>query len=166
MFGTVAISTIKVADEVWIATALLHREHPGSQDFSIEEIVNRARQEGLCTPTRPGVYVHVVQHCVANRPPNPGRYRMLAETGEGRRRLYRKGDSYHPGREGAKITPEPEDIPSSYRELLEWYRHWSEQETSATSKEDPLLALRGSGRGLWSDEHADRYVERLREGWE
>lgn len=28
---------------------------------------------------------------------------------------------------------------------------------------DPLLALRGSGRELWADEHADEYVRRLRE---
>lgn len=31
---------------------------------------------------------------------------------------------------------------------------------------DPLLGLRGSGRELWADEHADEYVHRLREGWE
>jgi hypothetical protein len=30
---------------------------------------------------------------------------------------------------------------------------------------DPLLALYGSGRKLWADEHADEYVKRLREGW-
>lgn len=29
---------------------------------------------------------------------------------------------------------------------------------------DPLLALRGSGRHIWADEHADEYVRRLREG--
>jgi len=28
---------------------------------------------------------------------------------------------------------------------------------------DPLLALRGSGKQLWADEHADVYVRRLRE---
>jgi len=28
---------------------------------------------------------------------------------------------------------------------------------------DPLLALRGSGKHLWADEHADEYVRRLRE---
>jgi hypothetical protein len=27
----------------------------------------------------------------------------------------------------------------------------------------PLLALRGSGKELWADEHADEYVRRLRE---
>src|SRR3974390_2636133 len=102
---------VKVADEVWIATALLHREHPRRTSFSVEEIVNRAAQEGLVRPQRPGVYVHAVQHCVANRPPNPGRYRMLFETSDGRRRLYRRGDPYHPAREGAKVTPSPEELP-------------------------------------------------------
>jgi hypothetical protein len=34
---------------------------------------------------------------------------------------------------------------------------------SAPDNGDPLLALRGSGRELWADEHADEYVRRLRE---
>jgi len=35
----------------------------------------------------------------------------------------------------------------------------------ACSKEnDPILALRGSGKELWADEHADDYVRRLRRG--
>ena len=34
------------------------------------------------------------------------------------------------------------------------------------TEKDPLLALLGSGDGLWADEHADEYVNRLREGWE
>jgi hypothetical protein len=33
-------------------------------------------------------------------------------------------------------------------------------------EDDPLLALYGSGRDLWADEHADEYVRRLREGWD
>lgn len=32
-----------------------------------------------------------------------------------------------------------------------------------TDEEDPLLALRGSGKHLWADEHADEYDRRLRE---
>src|SRR6202035_1427828 len=112
--GIIVEKKLKVADEVWIATALLHREHPEHVDFTIEQIVERARREGLHQPLRPGVYVHVVQHCVANRPPNPGRYRMLYETRPGRRRLFRRGDSYHPAREGAKITPNFEEVPSGY----------------------------------------------------
>ena len=64
-------SKLKVADEVWISTALLHCEHPDRTDFSLDEIVERATREGLYGSLRPGVYVHAVQHCVANRRPNP-----------------------------------------------------------------------------------------------
>ncbi len=157
---------VKVADEVWIATALLHREHAQASDFSIEEIVARARREGLHQPLRPGVYVHVVQHCVAYRPPNPGRYRMLFETAEGRRRLYRIGDPYRPDREGSKITPDPEDLPAGYAELLEWYREWCVAARRNPAETDPLLQARGSGKHIWADEHADEYVNRLRDNWE
>jgi len=157
---------LKVADEVWIAAVLLQRERPERADFSIEEIVERAQKEALQAPLRPGVYVHVVQHCVANRPPNPARYRMLLETSEGRRRLFRKGDPFHPEREGGKITHRREDLPYGYSGLLNWYEGWSSTGGVSVQEEDPLLALRGSGRQLWAEEHADDYVRRLREGWE
>jgi hypothetical protein len=166
MSGTTTTSAaLKVADEVWIATALLHREHPSQPDFAVQEIVGCAQREGIEPPLRPSVYVHVVQHCVANRPPNPARYRMLLETAEGRRRLFRKGDTYHPLREGAKVTPVSDDLPPAYRYLLAWYREWCAAAESLPES-DPLLALRGSGKSLWSGEHADEYVRRLREGWE
>ena len=156
---------VKVADEVWVATALLQRENPRRNSFTIEEIVDRAGREGLVRPQRPGVYVHAVQHCVANRPPNPARYRMLFETPDGQRRLYRRGDPYHPAREGAKITPSAEELPEPYRDLVDWYDKWAERTARQAHESDPLLALAGSGRELWSSEHADDYVKRLREGW-
>jgi len=163
----VASSTkIKVADEVWVALALLHRECPKQRDFTIEEIMERAAKEAGKEPLRPGVYVHVVQHCVANRPPSPGRYRMLFETALGCRRLFRGGDVYDPAREGSKTVPAREDIPSEYAYLLDWYQDWSQDSVEDRIKNDPLLALRGSGKELWADEHADEYVHRLREGWE
>src|SRR5712691_12463157 len=56
---------LKVADEVWLAAALLHREQPDRADYTVAEIVERARQEGLTPDLRPGVYVHAVLHCVA-----------------------------------------------------------------------------------------------------
>jgi hypothetical protein len=157
---------LKVADEVWIAAVLLHRENAGKSDFAMEEIVERAAKEAIAGPLRPGVYVHVVQHCVANRSANPGKYRILVETGSGRRRLFRRGDVYHPSREGGKIHPNPEDLPSEYRELLIWYEDWSSAAASSAADRDLLLSLSGSGNRLWGDEHADAYVRRLREGWE
>ncbi|HKW64916.1 MAG TPA: hypothetical protein VJN89_20340 [Candidatus Acidoferrum sp.] len=164
---TIIVNThVKVADEVWIAAALLHREHQQTIDFSIEEIVERARKEGLYKPLRPGVYVHVVQHCVANRPANPGRYRMLYETSQGRRRLFQKGDTFHPDREGGKTTPRREDLPENYVDLLDWYDEWERKNSQDRIKNDPLLKAIGSGKHLWTDETPDEYVNRLREGWE
>jgi hypothetical protein len=157
---------IKVADEVWLALASLQRQHSHRSDFSIEEIMESARRQNIYGSLRPGVYVHVVQHCVANRPPNPARYRMLFETAAGRRRLFRAGDAYHPDREGGKITPAPEDLPPGYQGLVPWYREWSEDASRNVVQNDLLLAVRGSGTHLWANEHADEYIRRLREGWE
>jgi hypothetical protein len=157
---------IKVADEVWVAVATIQRDHPEQRDFSIDEIMERAAKQAHGEPLRPGVYVHVVQHCVANRPPNPGRYRMLIETAPGRRRLFRHGDTYDPQREGAKTMPERESLPEEYRGLLDWYQGWQQVSSVDRIKNDPLLALCGSGKDIWGDEPADKYIRRLREGWE
>ncbi len=157
---------VKVADEVWIVTALLHREQPSRADFAVDEIMKRAERENLSGKLRPGVYAHVVQHCVANRPPNSGRYRILVETAPGRRRLFRLGDSYHPQRENSKTMPEMENLPEQYRSLISWYKDWNQNTLEERINSDPLLALYGSGESLWADEHADDYVRRLREGWE
>jgi hypothetical protein len=164
--STAIAHEIKVADEVWIAAALLQKENPQQTDFSVDEIVERARRERLHEPLRPGVYIHAQMHCVANRPPNPGRYRMLFETAPGRRRLFRPGDPYDQRREGSKIIPKPDDIPEHYRLLLNWYTEWSKSQPAKEGRFEALFKLFGSGRDLWADEHADHYVNRLREGWE
>lgn len=163
-------SKLAAADRVWITTALLHHENPSKNDFSLAEIRERGRQEGLVEEHVNTFYVHANQHCVANRQPNPGNYRMLFETAKGRRRLYREGDMAWAGRTG-KMQPRREDIPPKYHSLLDWYQTWRRGSSnnsggSAPKTVDPLLALRGSGRDLWKDEHADEYVRHLREGWE
>ena len=160
-------TTLRVADEVWIAVASLHRRHPEREDFSIGEIMEQAESASLtgADRLRPGVKVHAYQHCVANRPPNPGRYRMLFETATGRRRLCRPSDPCHPKRSGGKDLPKRNELPNSEHELLDWY--FAEYAPAgAQSGEDPILSLRGLGKALWADEDADAYVHRLREGWQ
>jgi hypothetical protein len=44
--------------------------------------------------------------------------------------------------------------------LMNWYTNWRIRHKLQS---DPLLALRGTGKHLWADEHADEYVQRLRE---
>ena len=154
---------LRVADEAWIATALLHREHPDRQDFAMKEIVRRAEQIAGPEPLRAGVKHHISYHAVAHTKPNPGQHCLLLATARGRRRLFRPGDPRHPNRRGKEV-PRRDQLPPVYRSLIDWYR------TVYTAKAgemppDPILALRGLGRTLWTDEEADAYVSRLREGW-
>src|SRR4030042_4921077 len=111
---------IKIADEIWICTALLHKENPYKTDFSVAEIVDRGGEENIFGRLRPGVIVHVNLHCVANKRPNPANYRTLYETARGRRRLFKAGDNFHPYREGGKTHPLPEEIPEKFQSLLSW----------------------------------------------
>lgn len=159
-----AVARLKVADQVWIATALLHRAHPDRNDFTVSEIVDQVRAARLSEGYRHSIRVHALQHCVATLPPVSGAYRMLTWTGSRTRRLFRTGDAVAPGRKG-KIMPERSDIPAEYHGLLDWYVSEYDVRAQADSALDALLALRGSGMHLWADEHADAYVERLREGW-
>lgn len=157
---------IKVADEVFIATALLQRENPDRADFTIGEIVERVAREHLTAAIRPGVRIHASQQCVANRQPNPGRYRMLYATGTGTRRLFMAGDEVYHGRTG-KIFPSQNEVPSKYRELIDWAKaRYDAQTPEKRKKFTGLLALRGIGKKYATSETADEYVARLREGWD
>jgi hypothetical protein len=158
---------IKVADEIWVAAALLHREHPTRPDFSVAEIVGRVERQALSGRLRPGVYVAVLQHCVANLPPSPGRWRLLTATGRARRRLFRPGDPFDPRRDGSKTVPAREALPDRYRDLLDWYHgaFLGAGDASAGAADDPLLSARGLGRALASSEHPDDHVRRLRDSW-
>jgi|ERR1700756_4532332 hypothetical protein len=163
-----AISTepLKVADEVWIATALLHKENPTRGDFTVAEIIERARAENITGEMRSGVQVHAYLHCVANRPPNPGRYRILYATGKNTRRLFREGDDFDPRRRAGKVTPSKENIPAKYRPLLDWYAQKYVGRMKRGTERDPILGLRGLGKQIWVGEDPDDYVSRVRGGWE
>lgn len=164
--------TFLVADRIWVATALLHKEFPLRSDFSKSEIIRKLADEGLSADLeRATLSAHLDQHCVANVPPSSGKYRMLFEAGAGGMlRLFRPGDPTHPDRHQkrvpSKTTPSREKLPSKYQPLLDWYRGWTETFDADSSRhpaeEDPLMRLAGSGCHIWADEHADDYVENLR----
>jgi pyridoxal 5'-phosphate synthase pdxT subunit len=48
----------------------------------------------------------------------------------------------------------------------EYFLSVARRDSSASAKNDMLLNLAGSGKDLWSTEHADEYVQRLRRDWE
>ena len=158
-----AAISVRVSDEVWICAALLHTEQPERPDFRVSEIIERVKREAIVGEMRPSVPTYISEHCVAGKKPNPGNYRILTETSQGNRRLYRPGDPVHPGREEGQIMPDPYDIPARYEYLLEWYRR-EYAARARESGEDPLLKLLGSAQGIYGD--PDEYVRELREGWE
>lgn len=155
--------TVKVATETWVATALLHREHPERPDFTVTEIIERVREENITGTLRRGISVHAYQHCVANFKRETGQYRMLYATGKNTRRLYRSGDEAHPTRNG-KITPKAEEIPPRYRYLLDWYH----KEYAGQPESDWLGGIAemiAAGKDIFAGEDPDAYVQRLREQW-
>ncbi len=162
-----AIQQLKVADEMWIAAALLQQERGDEGDFSPSEIVRRAEQEGLSPVSRPGVLLHAQYHAVASKRPNPGRYRMLTETVRGRRRLFRPGDPSAPERAGAKTHPSLLEMPEKYRSLVNWYlNHYASP--NSRKETHPMDQLREWAsrirpfRGI----NPDAYVDELRAGWD
>ena len=161
---TAIAAPLKVADEVFLVVAALHRTRPEREDFTVGEIMEQARELNLSGGLRPGVEIHVRQHSVANLPPNPGRYRTLYAVGK-RRRLLAPGDPTHQERDG-KIWPELDEIPAEFHDLVHWARQRFGMSIVRAAGLSELIGLRGTGRELWRDEPADAYVQRLRENWQ
>ncbi len=158
-------SNLLLADRIWIAVAMLHRQTPEREAFSTEEIRSKLRETGLSNGLKPSsVAAHLKQHLVANVPPSTTGYRMLFQTQSGNLRLLRSGDYTDPQRR-SKQVPKREQISPQYHPLLDWYEEWN-QKSPAIEKpnweDDPLIRLIGSGKHIWADEHADEYVNNLR----
>jgi hypothetical protein len=158
------LETIRVADECWVALAVLHREHPDRLSFSPGEVYNRLKEEGAHPEVRPGVKPHIYLHNVANRPPNSARYRLFYRLEDDTLRLFRPGDECDPTRNG-KTKPERSDLPEKYHPLLDWYENEYCKPGAAADDVDPVLAMRGVGKEIWADEGGDAYVERERNAW-
>lgn len=178
------VGEVTCAVEVFLATALLHREQPGRPEFTIQEIVNRAARENIAGELRSGVSVHASQHCVANKVPNPGKHKMLFATGKHTRRLLMPDDQVHPQRTG-KTFPDIGEVPEKYLPLLQWAKKRYEQAgdeptvqtlvvNRANGQEiqtpqrwlESLFELEGLGKEHWKDVDPDEFVRKLREGWE
>jgi len=147
---------------VWVATSLLHREHPERTGFAPEEIVQMVLDRRMTEGAEDSIRLHVHQHSVANKKPQPNRACMLFDPGDGSRRLFRHGDRVYPGKDAARTHPNWEDLPLQYKDLRRWYEEvW--EKTAVDSKEDPLFALIGTWNG--GGESADDYVASLRADW-
>lgn len=163
---------VKVADELYLIVALLHRENPHAKSFTIAEILDRAAKEGLGASRgdQRSLRQHAYEHAAANVAPGKqgGRYRMVFKEENNRVRLLRQSDFVHPARH-QKFRPNPGEVPERYHELLQWAERW-QKKGGEPKGNSPWLAglheLRGLGKEIWRGVDADEYVRGLREGWE
>ncbi len=153
---------IKIADAVWLALAILHRSHPDRSSFTTEELTAAVRRLNLGIKPQT-LAAHIHSHTVANTKPNGGSYRMLIRLDDNSRRLFRQGDPVHRDRKG-KTKPKRAEIPPEFHDLLDWYDREYSNDTSR-KEEDPIEAMWGLGREIWSGTDADSYVASLRAGW-
>lgn len=162
---------LTVADAVWVGVALLHRRFDKRSQFSVDEIVESVVSNHLTDRALKTIKEHVRWHCVANRPARPNRSCMLYATrdpgdpGDTHRRIVLDCDvpRIHPDRRGAPTHPAWEKLPKQYADLRDWYE--IERKKGSEQRIDPLLALAGTGRGMFGDQGADAYVHSLRDGW-
>lgn len=162
----IGITDVRVADECWIALALLHREHPERLSFSPREILDRLKAEKVQPEIRAGVQPHLYLHNVANLRPNSAKYRMFYRLEDGTLRLFRPGDDFDPARTG-KTKPERSDLPQQFHALLDWYENeYCNRGGGGDENTDPVLLMRGVGKEIWLDEGADAFVARERAAWE
>src|ERR1700734_3768064 len=131
--------SVRVADEAWLALALLQYEHPNRDSFSAREILDRVKVEQVHPELRPGVQVHIYLHNVANAEPNSAKYRMFYKLGDDTYRLFRPTDAAHPARRG-KTFPHRDELPKKYHYLLDWYeREYCGQQSAIRDEDDPIL---------------------------
>ncbi len=112
---------MKAAHEIWVATALLHGEHPLRRDFSVPEILGRALAENPAAGFSEVLSGYAITDCVAIFPPRAVSCRILTATRHDRRRLFRQGDPCHPDRSAAKTRPDKSELPARYHYLVDWY---------------------------------------------
>lgn len=136
--------TVGPPEAVWLATALLHRDHPDRPSFEVQEIQDRAEAEGFPGGLGPKVQVHATVQCVANMRADPLQLRFLYATPDGNRRLFHPGDDFHPDRAEGRTHPRRGSLPEAYRELVDWYEdEWSPRDVPEVGPGGPS----GEGAG-------------------
>ena len=131
--------------EVWLATALLHRENPTRNDFTLPEIRAKVVELNPKRASQPGLGTYLSSHCVAGkkRQDRSINARILTDTGRARRRLFRAGDHYDASRKEGKVRPTAQEVPPQYRGLIDWYdKVYNLRPTPTPGQKDRMVRLR------------------------
>ena len=152
-------------EQIFVAAALLHREHPGRAGFKGHEILRKVREIDRGERRDSTINAHIYLHCVANKKPNSATHRILYRNADGTLRLYRPGDDCHPDRKQGKEAPEAAALPPKHRKLAQWYRSEYSAPPPTSEEEDPFMALRGLGKEVWRKLGGVAFIEALRADW-
>ena len=118
------VETCDPATAVWVATATLHRKHGSDGPFTVRQITETVKRQGMCKKEIDTIKSNISTHCVANgerNSPKSSRQCKLTRVDMGRYRLFREGDEVNENRTGGKKAPRRDELPVGYRGLREWY---------------------------------------------
>ncbi len=126
--------------------------------FSVTNRKLATRVAELFDDRRPGVYIHISQHVVAQKRLNTGYNKCyLSSDNKGWRRLYLPGDPIHESRgSNPQTLPKTQDLPAEYLYLLDWYLK------VVARQKDPALVREETGR---ISIEPDRSQKRREDNW-
>ena len=148
---------LRIADKIWIAAALMQREHHARRSFKREEIVSKLNSLRLGATKLSAVHAYFSGRRVPC---------YLHSEHDETLRLARPSDNV-PGRSRGRFAPEKEQLPVEYQTLVDWY--WTKYAPASNPSDlenDPVLKLRGVGKELWGRlGGGDAFIRGLRENW-
>ena len=115
---------VKVADAIWVSTAMLHASEGIHESFSRGRICDQVVKEIDSSKNAGSIMHNISVHCLANRPAKSksDNHCKLYRESRGRYRLYRSGeDDRDPSRRGCHVEPDRERLPPEHRKWIEWY---------------------------------------------
>ena len=110
--------------EVYLAAKQLHME--GRDSFNSNDLQKKIAD--MFDDRRSGITTHINSSCNASAPKNHATIYNYLVRMDGKIRLFRAGDEYHPSREGAPNKPNIDDVPSEYWPL------WADLEDEAPTQ--------------------------------
>ena len=116
--------SLTMPEAVWIATAILHKDHGADELFTVGQIADTVADRSVYSkpPSKTSLQTAITGTCVANTNAASANHRLLYRAKPGKYRLYHKGDDYHKSRKGGLTCPKPDSLPPKYRELVKWYK--------------------------------------------
>ena len=161
---------VAMPEAVWMATAILHRDHGADELFTAGQIADVVADKNLCAkpPSRAGLQAAITGTCVANTNAGSANHRLLYRAKPGKYRLYHKGDDYHKSRKGGMTHPGPKGLSPGHKDLVQWYKDIYNKRAIgdgqvvkrlASGPESPALAFRASLRYSKRTRSADSELE-------